>query len=346
MIFLSDLKNEIVYHIAEMKKNLLALIPLLLSCITASGQEQQVQGNAIAEIFTDFHININDTARHTGFALNRAYFGYRFLPGGNFSAQIIINVGSPEDLVTGSTPHRYAFFREASIAWSDKRLTLTMGITNTKLFEFQQKFWGKRYVANTYQSINGYGFVADLGVTAEFKVNKVLQADLILMNGEGYNNLQVDDNLRLSLGLTITPAESLAIRLIGDIQKKDGLWQPMAVGFIGFKNDLITVGGEVSYKSNLDLNKGHHAWGISATGGLNITKKTEIFSRFDYSSSVRVPGDLLQWNYRKDGSLIIAGIQHTFSPNVKIAVDYQGTYPYSSLRQISDLFYINALFKF
>lgn len=329
-----------------MKKNLFALLPLLLACLNSSGQEQQVQGNAIAEIFTDFHININDTSKHTGFALSRAYLGYQFLPGGNFSAKIIVNVGSPEDLVNGATPHRYAYFREASIAWSDERLTVTMGITSTKLFEFQQKFLGKRFIANTYQSINGYGFVADLGVTAEYKVNKVLQADLILMNGEGYNNLQIDNNLRLSMGFTITPTESFAIRLIGDVQNKDGLWQPMAVGFIGFKNDLFTIGGEVSYKSNLDLNKGHHAWGISATGGVNITKNTEIFSRFDYSSSVRVTGDLLQWNYKNDGSFMIAGLQHTFSPNVKIALDYQGTIPYSALRQASDLIYLNALFKF
>jgi hypothetical protein len=330
----------------EMKKLLPVLVFSLIIYHAAYAQTTEPSGKPIAEIFTDFHINSGDTAKHTGFDLNRAYLGYQFFPGGNLSAKIIINAGSPDDLSAGSKSRRYAFFREASLAWSNDKLTVTMGMTGTRIFEFQQKFWGKRYIANTYQSINGYGVVADLGVAVDYQINKTFKADLTLMNGEGYSNLQADDNLKASLGMTITPSEKIAIRIYGDIQKQEGLWQPLAVGFIGFKNDLLNIGGEISYKSNIDLNKGHHVWGISATGGINLTEKIEVFGRYDYSSSVILRGELRPWNYLTDGSFGIAGVQYAFSPDIKLALDYQGTFPYAASRMVTDLIYLNALFRF
>lgn len=326
----------------------LLVVPALLILLLPEGSAQitETTGRPIAEIFTDFQFNFNDTSKHTGFNLNRAFLGYQFLPGGNLSGKIIINVGSPDDLAEGSLSRRYAFFREASLTWSNDKLIISMGITGTKMFEFQQKFWGKRYIASTYQSINGYGFVADIGVVAEYKFSDKIRADLSFMNGEGYCNLQADENIRSSIGITITPFENLAFRIYGDIQRQEDLCQPLFVVFAGFKNSLFTIGGELSYKSNIDLIRGHHGWGVSSTGGINVTEKTEIFGRYDFISSVIMPGDVTKWNCLKDGSFAIFGVQHIFSPNVKIALDYQGRYPYSKAGQATDLIYLNLLFIF
>lgn len=329
-----------------MNRTLLVLALLLLVTSAGYGQEPDISGKPIAEIFTDFHFNINDTTEHTGFGLNRAYLGYQFIPEGNVSGKVIINIGSPEDLAEGSTPRRYAYCREASLTWTHEKLSISMGITGTRIFAYQQKFWGKRYIANTYQSINGYGFIADLGIAADYIVNDWLSADFTLMNGEGYSNLQLDDNLRSSLGITITPARNLAFRLYGDIQCVEGLWQPVFVGFAGFKNDLITIGGEVSYKSNLDLIRGHHVWGLSATGGINLTEKTGLFVRYDYRSSVIPEGEIQKWNYLKDGTFAVAGFQYSFSQNIKIALNYQGEYPYSTTGTSTDMIYLSTLFRF
>ena len=313
---------------------------------TLYNQTIETAGKPIAEIFTDFHLNINDTSKTTGFGLNRAHLGYDFFTDGNFSGTVIVNIGSPEDLAPGSKARRYAYFREASISYSKDNLKMSLGITGTRLFDFQQKFWGKRYIANTYQSINGYGFVADLGLAIDYKLSELLKADITFMNGEGYSNIQLDNNIRSSFGITITPSDQLAIRLYGDFVKTKGVWQPMCIGFIGFKNSIITIGAEASYKSNLDGKSGHHAWGISGTGAINLTEKTEIFARYDYSTSVVASGDLLPWHYLLDGSFAIFGFQRTLSENVKIALDYQGTFPYAPDRLISDAVFINAVFKF
>jgi len=311
-----------------------------------NGQTTESYGKPIAEIFTDFHVNFNDTTKHTGFDLTRAYLGYHFTPGGKLSGKVIVNIGSPDELAPGSKPHRYAYCREASLIWSDEKLTLSFGITSTRIFEFQQRFWGKRYVANTYQSINGYGFVADLGIVADYKFNDIWKADLSIMNGEGYSNLQLDNNIRTSLGLTITPHQKLAFRIYGDIQNVNGLWQPVAIVFAGFKNDLITLGGEVSYKSNIDCNRGHHVWGVSSTGGINLTEKLELFGRYDYISSVTIGNEIMPWNYRNDGNFAVIGMQYIVSPFAKIALNYQGRSPYSPLQMETDMIYLNLLFKF
>ena len=329
-----------------MKKTLPVLLVAFFFCQVTLAQTAVNTGKPIVEIFTDFHYDINDTAKTTGFGLNRAYMGYTYLPGDNFSATIIVNIGSPEELSAGSQPRRYAYFREVSIAWSKDNLNIYFGITGTRLFDFQQKFWGKRYIANTYQSINGYGYVADLGFAMDYKINDILKVDFTLMNGEGYSELQLDNSVKTSIGLTIFPIKELAIRLYGDITKPHGIWQNTLIGFVGFKNDLLTIGGEVSYKSNLDIVGGHDVWGISGTGGISVTKKTEIFARYDYSSSVIVPGDILQWNYTMDGSFAVIGVQYTFSHNVKVALNYQGTFPYNPGSHITDAIFMNALFRF
>jgi hypothetical protein len=329
-----------------MKKILSSFIISYFLCQSIYSQSVETTGKPIAEIFTDFQYHINDTAKTTGFGLDRAYLGYNFLPGENFSASIIVNIGSPEDLSSGSTHRRYAYFREASISWTKDKLNISFGITSTRLFDYQQKFWGKRYIAYPFQSINGYGFIADLGLALDYKFNDLFNADFTLMNGEGYSELQLDNSLKASTGLTFTPVKQLAIRLYGDLTKPLGIWQFTLIGFAGFKNKLISVGVETNYKSNLDMIVGHHAWGISGTGSISVTKKTEIFARYDYSSSVILPDDVIKWNYLVDGIFTIGGIQYTFSKNVKMALNYQKSNPYNSDRQNTDAIFLNALFKF
>jgi hypothetical protein len=315
------------------------ILPRLIS------QNIENAGKPIAEIYSDFHYNFGNSDKSTGFSLNRAYFGYNYLANENFSAIIEIEIGTPEDLVAGSKPRRYAYYREASINYSKDKLSFTIGITGTRLFDYQQKFWGKRYIANTFHSLNGYGFVADLGIVIDYKFSNLFEADYTLMNGEGYSSLQMDDNLKSSLGITFTPVKQIAIRIYGDLIKQSGLWQTTLVGFAGFKNDYSKFGAEVSYKTNLDLISGHDAWGISGTGAISLTKKVEFFTRYDYSTSVILPGDAREWNYSKDGTLLITGFQYTFNKIVKVALDYQSTFPFDASKTSTKLVFLNVLFK-
>jgi hypothetical protein len=325
------------------------IIPATILFLTFSGLNSQtieIPGKPTVEIFTDFHYNAGDPGKFTGFSVNRAYFGYTYKVDENFSALIRIDIGTPEDLVSGSKPRRYAFFRDASINYSKDKLSITLGITGTRLFDYQQRFWGLRYLASTYQSLNGYGFVADLGLVVNYKFNDKIEADFTLMNGEGYSNLQLDNNLKSSLGITVTPIKQLVFRMYSDLMKQSGLWQNTLIGFAGFRNDFFSFGAEISHKTNLDLTKGHDAWGISGTGSISLTKKIDFFTRYDYSTSVIAPGDVMEWNYSKDGTFLITGFQYTFNKIVKIALDYQAGFPVDASKSSSKLIFLNALFKF
>jgi hypothetical protein len=128
--------------------------------------------------------------------------------------------------------------------------------------------------------------------------------------------------------------------------KPRGILQTTLIAFAGFKNPLITFGGEASYKSNIDLIEGHNVWGLSATGAITIARNTEFFVRYDYSTSVLLPGDNKPWNFLIDRSFAVVGFQYTFSQNVKIALNYQGTYPYSPEMESTNAIFMNALFRF
>ena len=329
-----------------MEKILILILLILQGFSMLSAQSIEPTGKPITEIFTNFHYYFNDTINTTGFGIERALLGYKFLPVNNFSATVVVNIGSPEDLAAGSEPKRYAYFREAFMSYSIDKMTLNMGMIKTRMNEYQQHFLGKRYVANTLQSLNEFGYVSDIGISIDYKFNDFIKADFNIMNGKGYSNIQFDNNVKVSTGFYITPTKEVAFRVFEDITKREGLWQSTTIIFAGINNDLITLGGDFSYKSNLDLIGGHHAWGISGTGVIRFSEKTELFGRFDHFSSIIPTGETMQWNYLNDYNFLISGIQYSFSENIKFALNYQGTYPYSSEIQKTNALYMNVLFKF
>jgi hypothetical protein len=343
IILLAMIKNQVLFM---MRKRLMATTVGLLSIIPAYSQPERHSGTPIVELFTDFHVSLDDTTVNNGFDLKRAYFGYRVSPVDKFFVKVILNAGQPEDMVAGSKMRRYAFFREASLSWSNERLTITAGLTSTRLFEFQQRFWGKRYVAPTFQLINNYGYDADIGIVVDYQVNNTFRADITLMNGEGFCNPVADDKLKVSMGMTVTPGDNLAMRVHGEIQDMEGSLQPLFSGFIGYKNKYFRAGGEVICKSNMDSVKGHHGWGISTTGGIHLTEKTELFGRYDYSASVTSRGESVPWNRSNDGSFMIAGIEYSFSPDIRVALNYQSFFPREPSRNPTGCIYLNTVVRF
>ncbi len=329
-----------------MKQLHIIILLLFISSLSLYAQTDNRESRPIAEIFTDFHINLNDTSKTNGFGINRAYLGYNYVVDNNFSARLIVNLGNPDDVIPGTVRRRYAYFREASIIWSNERLRMALGLTDTRIFKFQQRWWGKRYLANSYQALNGYGFTADLGFTLDYKFSDIISADVSVMNGEGYLELQLDNGVRSSFGISITPGNKFAFRLYSDYEKKTDIQEFTGIIFAGYRNKVINIGAEASLKTNLDAISGHNAWGLSATGGVNITEKDEVFIRYDYSTSVVPEGETQQWNHLLDGTFAIIGIQHSFTPNIRLALDFQGRNPYDENKANSNLIYINALFRF
>ena len=337
------LKTSSVYY--RMKKILLLAAFVIYTCQSLVGQNDNIVSRPVAEIFTNFHYNLNSDSTTSGFDIKRAYLGYSYSVDEHFSGTLVVDIGNPEDLAHGSVSKRYASFREASINYEDEKLSISLGIVSTKIFAFQQRFWGKRYIAKPFQGLNGYGNVADLGVIATYTVSENFEFDLSLMNGKGHSDLQLDNSLKAQAGIIFSPLKHLYFRGYADYMRRNDVSQVTLVGFCGFKTERFYTGAELSYKSNLDLTESHNAWGFSSTSGVNIARRTEYFFRYDYSTSVIPAGELVQWNYLKDGSTMITGIQYTFNRNLKMALDYQSFYPAARTGRVSKFIFLNAIFK-
>ncbi len=311
----------------------------------AHAQDLATSGKPIMQIITDFHIDLNDTAKTTGFGISRAYFGYNYLPGNNFSFKVVLNIGTPEDLPKQASPRRYAFFREASVTYDKDRVKVSFGLTTTRHFDYLQQFWGKRFISNEFEVRNKYGYIADLGVVLDYKFSDKLSADIAVTNGEGYSEVQLDNGVKTAAGLTYRPTNHYAFRFYNDLNNNDGIFQYTLSSFAGTDNKWINFGVSFHYKTSIDKVEGHDVWGISSTGSVKLSRKYEIFARYDYSGSVTIPGETQPWNFAKDGNLVIFGLQKNFNENFKLAIDYQNSIPYSINLPTSGFIFLNALFR-
>jgi hypothetical protein len=328
-----------------MKRILPFLVAFFVYSEIAYSQSPVIQGKPIMQVITDFHLDLNDTSKTTGFGLSRAYFGYNFQTDNNFSGQIILNIGTPEELPKEAAHRRYAFFREASITYAKDRVHVSFGITTTRHFDYLQKFWGKRFIANEFEVRNRYGNIADLGVVLDYRFSDKLSVDLAVTNGEGYSDIQLDNGVKAAAGLTYRPTNQLVFRFYNDLNNNSGVLQYTLSAFAGIDNKWVNFGASFHYKTNMDKVEGHDGWGISSTGSVKLPRSFEIFARYDYSGSITVTGETNPWNYIKDANLVIFGLQKNINANFKLAVDYQDSIPYSVELPSSGFIFINALFK-
>jgi hypothetical protein len=326
-------------------KKILSLAGMAILSISIFGQSLPGKGKPIMQIITDFHLNLNDTAKTTGFGLSRAYFGYNYQADENFSCEILLNIGTPEDLPKPATARRYAFFREASVMYKHDNLHVSFGIITTRHFDLLQKFWGKRFINNEFEVRNKYGNIADLGVVVDYLASEKVSFDLAITNGEGYNEIQLDNGLKAGAGITFKPDQRYVIRFYNDLNRNKGIMQYTASGFAGIDNRLVNFGVSAHYKTNWDFISGHDVWGVSSTGAIKLPNSFEIFARYDYSGSVILSGESSPWNRTKDASLAIVGIQKNISENCRIALDFQDTIPYGQGLPTSAFIFINALFR-
>lgn len=124
----------------------------------------------------------------------------------------VLDFGQSKDV---NDHQRIGYVKNAQITWKQNGWTLNAGLITTTQFKVQEDFWGKRYVMKSFQDEYKFGSSADLGVSVAYKFNKVVSADVIVANGEGYKKVQVKDGLQYGAGVTLTPVEGLTVRAYG-----------------------------------------------------------------------------------------------------------------------------------
>ena len=317
----------------------------LLACmgITAQAQDtksEEPKGKAIVQVFGNFHTGFGAENNDRGFELDRSYLGYEYNLGNGLSVKGVMDIGKSSDV---SDYQRIAYIKNAMVSWKTGNLTLNGGLISTTQFNFQEKFWGYRYIMKSFQDQYKFGSSADLGISATYKFADWLSADVIIVNGEGYKKVQKNDGLNYGLGTTLTPAKGLQIRLYGGLnesgeQGKENIVNMAA--FVGYKSDKFTIGAEYNKMWNASYKKGQDQYGYSVFASAKLDKKTEVYARFDDLCSKD------DWNKAKDEQAAILGAQFKLGKYVKMAPNFRMSMPKADGLDNRYSAYINCYFGF
>ena len=326
-----------------MKKNVILAGLIACMSITAQAQDaktEEPKGKAIVQVFGNFHTGFGAENDDRGFELERSYLGYEYKLDKNLTVKGVMDIGKSSDV---SDYHRMAYIKNAMISWKTGNLTLSGGLISTTQFNFQEKFWGYRYIMKSFQDQYKFGSSADLGISATYKFADWLSADAIIVNGEGYKKVQKNDGLNYGLGTTLTPAKGWQIRLYGGLnesgeQGKENIVNMAA--FVGYKSDKFTIGAEYNKMWNASYKEGQDQYGYSVFASAKLDKKTEVYARFDDLCSKD------DWNKGKDEQAAILGAQFKLGKYVKIAPNFRMSMPKADGANNSYTAYINCYFGF
>ena len=166
--------------------NIIAIALIACSHLIAQAQEVKSdapKGKPIVQVFTNFHAGFGEDNDNIGFELDRSYLGYEYNFGKGLSVKAVMDIGMSSDV---DDYHRIVYIKNAMVSWTTGALTLNGGLISTTQFNFQEKFWGYRYIMKSFQDKYKFGSSADLGISASYKFTDWISADAIVVNGEGY----------------------------------------------------------------------------------------------------------------------------------------------------------------
>ena len=315
----------------------------LLACIgiTAQAQDAKVEepkGKAIVQVFGNFHTGFGEKSNDLGFELERSYLGYEYKLGNGLSVKGVMDIGKSSDV---SDYQRIAYIKNAMVSWKKGNLTLNGGLISTTQFNFQEKFWGYRYIMKSFQDQYKFGNSADLGISAAYKFADWVSVDAIIVNGEGYKKIQKSSGLNYGLGATFTPVDGFQIRLYGGLNDNGEEGKAGTVnmaGFVGYKCKKFTLGAEYNHMLNASHKAGNDQFGYSVFGSVNLAKYADVYARFDdlYSNN--------DWNIAKDERTAILGAQFKLGKYVKIAPNVRVNLPKADGAKNGCSAYINCYF--
>ena len=326
-----------------MKKNV--ILAGLIACMSITAQAQDAKtgepkGKAIVQVFGNFHTGFGTENDDRGFELERSYLGYEYKLNKSLTVKGVMDIGKSSDV---SDYHRMAYIKNAMVSWKTGNLTLNGGLISTTQFNFQEKFWGYRYIMKSFQDQYKFGSSADLGISATYKFADWLSADAIIVNGEGYKKVQKNDGLNYGLGTTLTPTKGLQIRLYGGLNESGEHGKENIVNmaaFVGYKSDKFAIGAEYNKMWNASYKEGQDQYGYSVFASAKLDKKTEVYARFDDLCSKD------DWNKGKDEQAAILGAQFKLGKYVKMAPNFRMSMPKADGLDNRYSAYINCYFGF
>lgn len=326
-----------------MNKVLLLSVLLVGFALHAGAQEEsgmkefKLTGKPIVTIFADYSAGLGHANDQSGFDLGRCYLGYQFSVLKDLGGKVIFDVGPTK--VKGADYERVAFIKNAFLSWTPGKFTFNFGLTGTEQFGLQEKFWGYRYIWKSFQDEYKFNASADLGVTAEYRFNDWVSADLSFFNGEGYKKLNVDNKYRYGAGVTLTPVKPLVLRAYYDRydgKGEDATTQQSMALFAGYKHKWFSVGLELNKLWASGFVDKQDQTGYSAYASVYMNKKFTLFGRYDELTS---RDDYFSGDQRR----AVVGLQYEPLRYLRISPNFQTVNP--SDGRASSYLFLSVEFK-
>lgn len=313
---------------------------LAMAGMAQEGKDEMPKGKAIVQVFGNFHAGFGKENDDRGYELERSYLGYEYNFGKGLSAKAVMDVGKSSDV---GDYQRIAYIKNAMVSWKTAKLTLNGGLISTTQFNFQEKFWGYRYIMKSFQDEYKFGSSADLGLSAAYEFADWISADAIIVNGEGYKKIQSNEGLSYGLGVTLTPVSGLQVRLYGGWNEsgEDGKKDVANLAaFAGYKHEKFTLGAEYSQMWNASNQNDADQYGYSVFASVKLAKDTDLYARYDELCSKN------DWNKAKDEQAAILGVQFKLGKYVKIAPNFRMSMPKADDAPNACSAYVNCYFGF
>ena len=299
-----------------MKKTIL----LFISALTISSFTNAQEGKPSVKIFSNFNYDIsaaedpNENQPFKEFEIKRAYLGYSYKIDEKFSTKITFDIGSN----SGGSQYT-AFLKIASLKWiPSSNLSVNFGMVGTKNFKFMEKTWGRRYIEKSALDKYKWANSADVGVTADYKINKYISVDAQILNGEGYKKTQASNGLfRGGLGLNILIMDNMSARIHQDISPRSSYddssaAQTITSAAIAYSSNTLTIGAEMDIMENTNNIIDHKQELYSIYGSYKISDYYTVFGRYDNAEETS-----------HSGSYTIYGIERKMTKGVTIALNAQ-----------------------
>ena len=145
------------------------------------------------------------------FDISRTYFTYKNTVSDELSFKFQTDVGR---LDSGVADDRWTvYLKKAHMDWKvNSDMKMSMGMIGLNMFNVQEKTWGHRFLYKSAMDKYKFSASADLGIAFTQKMGSIT-ASLLMTNGEGYKESDVDDENKMSFQLLYGPSK---------LNKKDG----------------------------------------------------------------------------------------------------------------------------
>lgn len=225
--------------------------------------------------------------------------------------------------LTVDTKYR-VFLKHAYLEWKDEAsgIKSRFGMIDTAYGPFYDSFVGLRYLKDNFPSANKLLSTADLGVGLSGNhASGLLDWQALVINGEGYSNLEVDAGKALQARITVNPlapGKKMSLPLTGFVSysgsPSTGAPVITYIGSAGFKQNYLVAWAEyLGVTTN-----GASASGYSMVLSPRMPDVAGVVFRYDhFDPSTAATGD--------STTTLIGGVTHDFYEKVSAAVTYERT---------------------